>query len=67
MKKSSACQLAVGPVSVHPASKNWRSQVEGVESARTRGDSVGGGGGGGGGEQSRIDLQLFMEGRQYLG
>lgn len=43
---------------------------EGVERAKARGDSGGGGGGGSGGgsrEQSRIDLQLFMEGRQDLG
>lgn len=42
--------------------------AEGVESARMRGRGGGGGGGGGsGGEQSRIDLQLFMEGRQDFG
>lgn len=38
--KSNMCQLAVGPVSVHPASKNRRSQAEGVESARTGGLAV---------------------------
>lgn len=52
-----------------PRARIGAVRAEGVESARAGGvgGGSGGGGSGGGGEQSRIDLQLFMEGRQDLG
>lgn len=51
-----------------PPARIGAVRAEGVESARGGvGGGSGGGGSGGGGEQSRIDLQLFMEGRQDLG